>query len=175
MRDRLIQGMLVRSLLVVVLCLFFAGAVQAAKVQVPAGTEVKVKFDSRAAVNSGDAVAGVPILIELAEPITIGGKIIVEEGAKGTAVVSEVKKAGKGGKPGNIKVEFVDLEPKGLFKAPEGAKIKLAGTAEGKGKGKKTLSYLFIFGLFIKGTQGELSTTQAYPATVADNIILESQ
>ena len=152
-----------------------AGAAMAGKVQIPADTEVKVKFDERAAVNSKDAVSGVPILIELAEPLKIGGVTIVEEGAKGTAVISEVEKAGRGGKPGKIAVEFVDLEPMGEFKSPEDQRIKLTGTASNKGKGKKTLSYILGFGLFIKGGQGELPTDSAYTAKVSESIILESE
>ncbi len=173
-RDR-IQNRVTIWLLIAVVAGMLTAPVHAAKVQLPEGTAIKVKFDPSVTISSGESVAGVPILIRLAEPITIAGQVIVDEGATGTAEIVEVEKAARGGKPGKISVKFVDLETKGVFKAPDDGRIKLSGLVEGKGKGKKTLSYLFIFGLFIKGGQGELPTNQIYTATVAESIILESE
>lgn len=146
-----------------------------ATLQLPQGTEVKLKFAQGIKVSSGDIAAGVPIICYLAEPIQIGGKTVVEEGAQATAKVAEVKSAGKGGKGGYIKVEFVEIETKGEYNTVDGSKIKLAGFVENTGKNKKTLSYLFIFGLFIKGSQGELNTSSIYSAQTAENTILESK
>ncbi|HUV31437.1 MAG TPA: hypothetical protein VMY05_10160 [Acidobacteriota bacterium] len=156
-------------------CLFPCGTATAARVQLPAGTEVKVKFDPLVTINSGRSVAGVPLQVHLAEAITVSGRVVVEEGAVGTATIMEVVQAGRGGKPGKISVSFVELQTKGLFKAPDDALIKLAGSETRAGKGKKLLSYLFIAGLFIKGGQAEIPTDQVYMATIAETIILESE
>jgi len=126
-------------------------------------------------ISSGELSKDVPLLIYLAEPIKIGNTTIVEEGAQGTAKVVDVKKAGKGGKPGYIKVAFVDLETKGEYRSPDNSRIKLEGEIENAGKGRKTLSYLFIFGLFIKGKQGVINPDVVYNAKVAESIILESK
>ncbi|MCP4706394.1 MAG: hypothetical protein GY865_17485, partial [candidate division Zixibacteria bacterium] len=136
---------------------------------------IKVRFDPNMVIDSKTASEGIPLLINLAEPIEIGGVTIVEKGAAGTATVVEVKKATTGGKGGSIKIEFVDLEPKGDFSLPDGEKIKIAGTAESKGKNKTLLSWLLIGGLFIKGKDGVISADQYYDATITENIILESE
>lgn len=150
-------------------------SVQAATIGLTKGTEVKARFAAKTKISSGVLNKDVPVLFTLAEPVVIGGKTIVDAGAQGTAKVVEIKKAGSAGKPGYIKVAFVDLEPKGEYASPEGGKIKLAGDIENKGKGKKFLSYLFIAGLFIKGGQGEIKADSVYTAQVAETIVLESK
>jgi len=158
-----------------ILSLGMAGTAFAGRVLLPAGTDVKVKFDPRAAVTSGDVIAGVPLVIELAEPITIGGAVIVEAGAAGTATVKEAVKAGRGGKGGKITVAFTDLQPKGAFKMVEGSAIKLDGEISAKGSSRKTLSYILGFGLIIKGHQGVIATDQVYTAKTVENVFLESE
>ncbi len=168
------SGLIKFSAIVLVALLLVSGA-YAAKVQVPEGTEVKIKFPSSIKISSGELGTGVPLLFSLAEPVSVGGKVIIEKGAEGTAVVKESVRSGKGGKPGKIVVEFVDLEAKGAFKTLDDSRLKLVGEVSAEGKGKKLLSYLFIFGLFIKGGQGELSNTDIYTAQVAESVILEEQ
>jgi len=51
----------------------------------------------------------------------------------------------------------------------------LSGTKETKGKGKKLLSYLFIFGLFIKGSDAVIPTNVMYSVKVAESVYLESK
>ncbi len=156
-----------------VLVLLLAVSVHAAKVQVPEGTNISVKFPANIKISSGEMSEGIPLLFELAKPVEIGGKVIVAKGATGTAVVKESVKARKGGKPGKITVEFVELAPSEPWKAVDGSNIKLKGSVTAEGKGKKTLSYLFIFGLFIKGGQGKIPADQIFTATVAESVILQ--
>jgi len=156
------------------LCLGMAGTAMAGRVLLPAGTEVKVKFDPRAKITSGDVIAGVPLVIELAEPLKIGGAVIVDSGATGTATVKEAVKAGGGGKGGSITVAFTELQPKGTFATAEGKAIKLTGEVSAKGTSRKTLSYLLGFGLIIKGHQGVIPTDTVYTARTAEDIFLES-
>jgi hypothetical protein len=166
---------IIRFSVIVLVVMLLVSAAYAAKVQVPEGTEVKIKFPSSIKISSGELGTGVPLLFSLAEPISVGGKVIIEKGAEGTAVVKESVKNGRGGKPGKIVVEFVDLATKGAFKTLDDSRIKLVGEVSAEGKGKKLLSYLFIFGLFIKGGQGELSNKDVYTAQVAESVILEEQ
>jgi hypothetical protein len=164
--------------LTIILALFFilsTISVQAATIQLPKGTEVKLKFVEGMKISSGDLSKGIPIIAYLEEAIEIGGKTVVEKGAQATANVAEVTPAGKPGKPGHIKIEFVELETKGAYQSIDGSKIKLTGILENTGKSKKTLSLIFIFGLFIKGTQGEITTNAVYTVQVAESIILESK
>lgn len=175
MNKRVSKFFVIFALLVFLINVISVNLVFAGKIMIPKDTKVMVRFDPNMNINSKTTSAGIPLLINLAQPIEIGGVTVVEKGAAGTATVVEAKKAGRGGKAGYIKIEFNDLEAKGDFRLPEGEKIKLTGSVEAKGKGKAILSWLFILGLFIKGGQGEISTSQFYEATVAENIILESE
>ncbi len=148
--------------------------VSAAKVIVPEGTEIKVKFDAAAEVNSGKLGKGAVVKIFLVEDIKIGGKTIVEAGAEGTAAVEDAVAASRPGDPGKIKIAFVDLNTKGAYKASDDGKIKLSGSVADEGGGRKIISWIFILGLFIKGGQGEIDTALDYPATIAESVILES-
>ncbi|MFH1700128.1 MAG: hypothetical protein ABIE07_06035 [Candidatus Zixiibacteriota bacterium] len=152
----------------------FTALASGATLQLPQGTDVKLKFAPGIKISSGNLAAEVPIICYLAEPILIGGKTVVEEGAQATAKVAEVKPAGKGGKGGYIKIEFIEVETKGEYKTVDGSKIKLTGFIENTGKNKKTMSYLFIFGLFIKGSQGEINPNSIYTVKTAGSTILES-
>ncbi|MBD3257514.1 hypothetical protein GF377_03700, partial [candidate division GN15 bacterium] len=136
--------------LLAVACLIaFSLPVMAGKVALDKGTQVEVRFDLGAKISSKTNQVGDTVAITLADPIIIGGQVIVEEGAEGQAVVSEVEENGRGGKPGAITVDFVSLNAKGNFQLPEGEVIPLMGSTTDKGSGKKLLSWLFIFGLFI--------------------------
>ncbi|MCP4570189.1 MAG: hypothetical protein GY841_21625 [FCB group bacterium] len=146
----------------------------AATVQLPKGTELKVNFAPGIKLSSGSLEKGATLLITLVDPLEMGGKTIVEAGARGTAIVAEVKKAGGMGKAGQIKIEFQDMETKGAYQSPEGKKITLTGFVENEGKGKGFFPYL-IFVLFLKGGQGEVAADHTYTATVGETIILESK
>lgn len=161
-------------ILAVSLILVFALTASAGKVQVPEGTELSVKFPANIEISSGKVGEGVPLLFELAKPIEIGGKVIIDKGATGTAVVKESVKAGMGGKPGKITVEFTELNATGTFQSLDGSPIKLKGSVTAEGKGKGFLPWLF-FKFLLKGGQGKISTDKVYPATVAESVILEEK
>jgi hypothetical protein len=145
----------------------------AGEVLLPDSLEIKVKFDSTLQISSGKLVKGAPIAIHLAEPIDIGGVIIVEKGASGTAVVSDVVKAGKGGKPGQIKVDFTELEPKGEYMTEDSSKIKIFGSVEHKGKKKGIFPYLFFI-LLVKGGEAQIKTDSVYTAITAESIMMSN-
>lgn len=147
----------------------------ASKVAVPEGTPVKVMFDAGKKISSGELKAGDTLSIRLVEDVKIGGKSIVGAGAKGIARVKEANPSSKPGKPGKIEVSFISLTASGEFRSKDGSDIKLAGTAKDDGSSHKLLSWLFIFGLFIKGGQGEIDAAQIYQASVGETIVLESR
>jgi len=158
------------------LLVFLTASIATARnVQIPQGHKVKVRFNKNMMVNSGKLMKGIPLLIELVDPIVIGGQTLVEAGAEGKAEVIDVKEASKPGKPGYLRVAFTELEPKGEFKSRSGENIKLSGEAEATGKPKKLMSYLFCFGLFISGTEAILDVNKAYDAEVAEAIIMQSE
>jgi hypothetical protein len=161
--------------IIVTFLISISGIIRAGKIEIPEEEIVKLKFESTKPITSGTVAKGVPLLIRLEEPIMVGDEILVEKGAPGTAIVSEVEKASKPGKPGKIRIEFSELEPKGTYLSPDDSKIKLSGSVESNGKGKKLLSILFIAGLFIKGGEAAINIDSVYTATITESIILESQ
>jgi len=163
-------------ILAVLVLLSFSSSL-ASMVQLPVDKDVKVSFDiaKGKTIGTGELETGRLVLIKLEEPILIYDQVIVEKGANGVAEVLEIIKPGKPGKPGKIKVGFISLTPKGQYKTVDGSDIKLKGEIEAAGKGKKLLSYLFIFGLFIKGGQAELSSSATYTVQIAESIRLTDE
>ncbi|MCD6380428.1 hypothetical protein J7M07_08310 [bacterium] len=147
----------------------------AGKIVLPEGTEVKLKFDPSIKINSGKLQKGMEVPVYLAEDVEIGGKAIIEKDAKGKAEVVEIVESSKPGNPGYIKLSFSELDTKGEYKTANGEMIKLAGVIEDKGKGRKVLSLMFILGLFIKGSDGEIDASQVCIATVKETVILQTK
>jgi hypothetical protein len=147
--------------------------VSQAQVKLPKGTEVSVTFKQD--VSSKYLAPGQEIPIAVTEDIVIGGVVLVKAGAEGKAMVKSVKPAGKGGSPGSISVELGELESGSNFKSLDDKSIKLEGvdgTIEAKGKGKKILSYVFIFGLFIKGGEGVIKADMPIEAKVKEDVFI---
>jgi hypothetical protein len=163
------------TVITLIVASFLPAYALAGKVVLPEDTEVKVKFGSSIMVNSGMLQKGLDIPIYLAEDITIGGKTIVEEGTEGSAKVIEIERASRPGDPGYIKLSFTELDTKGEYETANGEPIKLDGIVDNKGKGRKFLSLLFILGLFISGSEGEIDTSQTYTATVKETVILQTK
>jgi hypothetical protein len=168
------SGKIVPAAIYLLLVVFLMSvSVQAGTIQLPKGTKVKLKFPSNIKITSGNLSQGLPILCRLAEPVEVGGIVVVEEGAQGTATVLEVEPAKKGGKPGSIKIGFTALETKGEYKTIDDNPIKLFGTKEAKGKGKGIFPYLFFI-FFVKGSEGVIPTNAVYTVEVAESIVLQS-
>ncbi|MFH1686362.1 MAG: hypothetical protein ABIE70_02430 [bacterium] len=159
--------------ILVALAAFVRPTTMAADFMVPSGTEIQVVFEqdvSSKYVEPGDLVP-----IRLSQAIDIGGTVVIDEGAKGSARVKSVKPAGRGGKPGRVEIELLELTAGSGFESVGNKNITIAGkdgSIIAEGKGKKTLSWLFIFGLFIKGGQGVIGADQPMTAVVADDIIV---
>jgi len=144
-----------------------------AQIKLPAGTEVTVSFKQD--VSSKYVSPGEEVLTQLSEDIAIGGVVLVKAGCEGKARVKSVESAGKGGKGGKLEIELVGLNAGGGYQALEDKQITLKaveGPLKAQGKGKKTLSYLFIFGLFIKGNEAVFQADQPIKATVTEDIFI---
>jgi hypothetical protein len=172
MRKRFIPSVLLSAL-----CGFAFSAVSHAAIELPGGTEVVVVFQQE--VSSKYVKPGDMVPIRLQGDITVGGITVVKDGCPGNARVKNVEKAGKPGKAGRVEVDLVELTPNGSY-TPEkqGQTIKLEavhGTITAKGKGKALMSWIFIFGLFIKGGEGVIPADLPFAAKVKDDIMLEVQ
>ena len=143
-----------------------------AQIKLEANTEVNVVFQQD--ISSKYLAPGEEVPIRLVESISVGGVVLVKAGASGRARVKSVESAGKGGKPGRITVELVELEPD-AYKALDNKTVLLEavdGPITAEGKGKKTLSYLFILGLFIKGGEAVIPPDKPFRAKIKEDVFL---
>ncbi len=143
-----------------------------ADIELPQGHEVEIVFSQD--VSSKYVAPGDLVPIRLNAPIEIGGFTVVREGTPGSARVKSVEAAGRRGKPGSIVVELLELESDGNYEAEGDKKIMLKAVDDisAEGKSKKLLSWLLIFGLFIKGSQGEIPADQPFKAEIAEDIVI---
>jgi len=167
------QSSSIKAAILGLFILVLAASNVSADIQLPAGTQVKVAFVqdiSSKYVKPGDLAP-----LRLLEPIAVGGVTLVKEGASGTGRIVSVKSAGKAGRAGEMEIELVELEPDGYFKTVDNKTIKIK-TADGnltaKGKGKKLISYIFIFGLFIKGGEAVFPAGTPVNAVVAEDVMI---
>jgi hypothetical protein len=144
-----------------------------AQVKLTKGTEVTVALEQD--VSSKYAKPGDEVPIKLLEDIDIGGLVLVSAGAPGTARVKSVEPAGKPGSGGSITVELIQLDP-ASYESMDGKAIKLEakdGPITAEGKNKKLLSWLFIFGLFIKGSDAVIPADQPITAVVTEDVFIQ--
>ncbi len=154
--------------------LLLAGATSASTIQLTKEMPVQVRFPADIKVSSGEFGEGQEIPIVLHQPVIKNGQVIVEAGANGTARVVEVTPAGRGGKGGKIKVEFVGLNPKGQFVLDRGAGdfIPLLGEPiEAEGGGKGIIPWLFLK-FILKGSQAEIDTDEVYDVKIAKSVMM---
>lgn len=168
------QGICKTLFSLMIVCALFAattGNVRGA-VELPAGQEVEVVFSQD--ISSSYLAPGDLVPIRLSKPIVIGGFTVVKEGTGGSARVKSVTPAGRGGKPGSVTIELLELEPGSSYEAEDDKKIMLKAVGEitASGKSKKLLSWIFILGLFIKGGQGEIPADQPIKAVIAEDIVI---
>jgi hypothetical protein len=103
------------------------------------GTEVPLVFAS--ALDSKTAVDEDSVNMTLAEDLKVGDVVVVKKGAPAVATVTNAKKAGMMGRPGelSIRLEYVKSDDQRLHL--RGAKGK-----EGEGKVGATVALTVIFG-----------------------------
>lgn len=143
-----------------------------AQVKVPAGTEVKVAFKQD--VSSKHLSPGDEVEVALAEPLELGGVVLVKAGATGTAKVKSVKSAGKPGKGGAIELELVGIVAKGNYQSMNDQQLLLetekgALAAKGKGKWWAWIPPLFIL---VKGGEANFPADQPFTAKVKEDIFI---
>ncbi len=175
MKIEIRRNIIAKACVWLTLVVFCVGQLSAGVIQVPVDTEVKLSPAPGTVITSKTVKAGDEILMVLTEPLEIGGKVIIEKGARATATVAEAQKAKTPGKKGILKIEYTELEPEGDYRLMEGDVIKLAGEATFEGSGKALLSYIFIFGLFIKGSNGKVATDTVLTAKTAETVILTDE
>ncbi len=114
-------------------------AVPAAKLVLQEGTDVKLKFADD--LSSKTAAEGDPVNLILDEDLKVGDVVVVKAGAKAIGTISNAKKAGMMGKPGELNMRLEHLKAGDQRVRLRGSKGK-----EGEGKEGTTVALTVLFG-----------------------------
>jgi hypothetical protein len=131
-------------------------------VTIPEGTEVQLRLLDK--LVSGTATEGQRFNLELDEPLTIDGRVVVPAGAKAVGTVVSSKKKGFMGKGGELNV-LVDY----MLVNDQRVRLRAAKSSEGADKVGTTVALTVLFGplgLLKRGHNIELNPGQIIPAYV---------
>lgn len=131
-------------------------------VTVPEGTEVRLRLLDK--LVSGTATEGQRFNLELDEPLTVNGRVVVPAGAKAVGTVVASKKKGFMGKGGELNV-MVDY----MLVNDQRVRLRAAKSSEGNDKVGATVALTVLFGplgLLKRGHNIELNPGQIIPAYV---------
>ena len=131
-------------------------------VNVAEGTEVRLRLLDK--LVSGTATEGQRFNLELDEPLTVNGQVVVPAGAKAVGTVVTSKKKGFMGKGGELNV-LVDY----MLVNDQRIRLRAAKSSEGNDKIGATVALTVLFGplgLLKRGHNIELNPGQIIPAYV---------
>lgn len=137
-------------------------AMAAKPVTIPEGTEVRLRLLDK--LVSGTATEGERFNLELDEPLSINGQVVVPAGAKAVGTVVTSKKKGFMGKGGELNV-LIDY----MLVNDQRVRLRAAKSNEGKDKVGTTVALTVLFGplgLLKRGHNIELNPGQVIPAYV---------
>lgn len=137
-------------------------ATAAEPVTIAEGTEVKLRLIDK--LVSGTATEGQRFNLELDEPLSVGGRVVVPAGAKAVGTVVTSKKKGFMGKGGELNV-LIDY----LLVNDQRVRLRAAKSSEGNDKVGATVALTVLFGplgLLKRGHNIELNPGQVIPAYV---------
>jgi len=103
------------------------------------GEEIHLKFADN--VSSKTANEGDPVNLVLDEPIKVGDIVVVKEGAKAVATVTNAKKAGMMGKAGELNIRLEHLKA-----GDERVRLRGSKGKEGQGKEGTAVALTVLFG-----------------------------
>jgi tRNA A-37 threonylcarbamoyl transferase component Bud32 len=116
---------------------------------IPEGEEVKLKLSN--SLSSGDAKVGDIVELTVAEPLTIGGHIVIQQGAMAKGIVQTVTSQ-RFRRPGSLELRFDSV------RAADGEEVSLRGVYSQKGRVR------------IRGEEVELDAGTPFTAQIAEGI-----
>jgi len=130
------------------------------------GTEIRLRFVEP--LSSKTAVLDDPVILEVADDVRVDGVTAIRSGAKATAEVSNVKKNGMLGRPGELNIRLESVKS-------GDTKVRLRGTKGREGDGKVgtavVLTVLFgPIGLIKHGKNVDIPAGTPLTAYVADDV-----
>ncbi|MDO8295700.1 MAG: hypothetical protein Q7T19_04580 [Caulobacter sp.] len=141
-------------------------------VRLPAGTRIEIELVD--GLSSGTSSLGDRFAIQLVEPISIEGSVVVAGGATGEGEVIDVARAGIGGKQGKLIISgrFLDLD---------GRRVRIRGMsllASGKSRvdlatGLMLTPYVGLAAVIIPGGDIEIPAGTRATARLAEDVELQ--
>ena len=146
----------------------FAGA---DKVKLP--EETKVEIVLKESISSGNSAVGQPVQPVVAEDVVINGKVLVKEGTKVKAQISQLETSKRMAKGGNISISFDST------KAVDGQKVPLRAAIGRSGYNNTgsmvALTVAFgIVGFLRKGEEAYIKSGTKISAYVDENVEIET-
>ena len=117
---------------------------------IPEGEEVKLKLSN--SLSSGDAKVGDIVEFTVAEPLTIGGHIVIQQGAMAKGIVQTVTSQ-RFRRPGSLELRFDSV------RAADGEEVSLRGVYSQQGRR-----------VLIRGEEVELDAGTPFTAQIAEGI-----
>jgi hypothetical protein len=119
-----------------------------------AGTEVALRVNEELTTKGKNLRPGQRFRLEVAEPVTIGGNVVIPVGTPATGEVTEVRNKGMWGKSGAINARILYLQV-------NGRQIRLSGTLNDKGKTGTAgvvaaVAFVPVAGFFTTGTSAAI-------------------
>lgn len=139
------------------------------KLMLKEGEEIHLKFADD--ISSKTANEGDPVNLVLDEPIKIGDVVVVKEGAKAVATVTNAKKAGMMGKAGELNIRLEHLKA-----GDERVRLRGSKGKEGQGKEGTAVALTVLFGpigLIKHGKNVEVKAGTPLVAYVDQDVALE--
>lgn len=132
------------------------------------GTEVSLKMREELTTLGKKLRVGQRFQMEVAEPVTVGGQIVIPVGSPATGEVTEVRNKGMWGKSGYINGRV-------LYTQVNGRQIRLTGSLDDKGKTGTagvvaSVALVPLAGFFVTGTSAVIPVGAPVRAFVDEDI-----
>lgn len=136
------------------------------KYYLPMGTQVMLR--TRSQVNTREAKLGDRVYLEVAEPITFQGQIVIPAGAPVVGEVATLQRNGHFGRKGKVSVRLIEVQtPSGPIRLTGDAYDEgISGTAVSIG----TIMLVSPLGFLVHGTSGNIPANSTVKAYLAENM-----
>ena len=119
-----------------------------------AGTPIALRMSEGLTTDGKKLRVGQRFQLEVAEPVTIGGQVVIPAGSPATGEVTDVRNKGMWGKSGRINARL-------LFVRANGCQIRLTGKVDDKGVTGSagvvaSVVLVPVVGFFVTGTSAKL-------------------
>lgn len=144
--------------------------VAGSNIEIYEGATVKARL--KETIKGGSVKVGQKIEFELAEPIIVGDRVAVKQGAKISGSVTECRSSGILGRKGKLEfnIDYLYLDNGQIIKLTSNQKSNLKGSGLAVGAAAVLVAPAAIF-IVGKGAKFEAGTL--YDCTVAENITLK--